>query len=314
MDEGIMGEEPKKGLFQRLKDGLSKTREGLARNLGALLGTAKVDEALLEDLEAVLIAADFGVHVTRSILDEAQERLKKMERGDGNEMREALKETIRARLQRHQIPSPEIVRQPHVILVVGVNGVGKTTTIGKMAAQFVQQGNKVMLAAGDTFRAAAVEQLKIWGQRAHCPVVAQGQDADSASVIFDAYSAAKARGVELLIADTAGRLHTKVNLMEELKKVQRVLKRQDPEAPHEVLLVLDATTGQNALSQARQFHRDLGLTGLVITKLDGTAKGGVVVGVCEELNLPVRFIGVGEGVEDLRPFEADPFVEALFGH
>jgi fused signal recognition particle receptor len=302
----------KTGLFQRIKQGLQKTREEFGRHLDSLLSnTEPVDDNLLEELEALLISADFGVQSTQSILEETRTRYPKAEGAAG--FRQTLKAVIQERLEANQRPMNFSTDDgPHVILVAGVNGVGKTTTIGKLAAYFSESGKSVVLAAGDTFRAAAVEQLQIWGERSGCQVISQQRNADSASVVFDAYASARARHADLLIADTAGRLHTKVNLMEELKKIQRVLSRQDARAPHDVWLVLDATTGQNAISQARQFHESLGLTGLIITKLDGTAKGGVVVGIGDAFHLPIHFLGVGEGVNDLKPFDPATFVAALF--
>ena len=299
--------------FKRLKQGLTKTRETFTAHLDSLIAGRKVDEALIEELEALLITSDFGLETTEAILDEARSHIKRKQRNDADFFRETLRNIIRDRLLANQTPEPLPTDKPHVMLVVGVNGVGKTTTIGKLAAHFQQRGEKVLLAAGDTFRAAAVAQLQRWGERAGCPVISQGQNADSASVVFDAYQAARSRGMDRVIADTAGRLHTKVNLMGELAKIKRVLGLQNTAAPHETLLVLDATTGQNALSQVRHFHEAVGLTGLIVTKLDGTAKGGVIVGLGERHPLPIRYIGVGEGVEDLKPFEPDPFVNALFG-
>ncbi|MBF0187410.1 MAG: signal recognition particle-docking protein FtsY [Magnetococcales bacterium] len=320
-----MSENKKRGFFGRLKEeltkpreisdltkGLSKTRKGFVAKMDTLLSSGgKVDEDLIEEMEAILITSDFGVETTEAILDDAKERLKTMKSDEASDFRTTIQDAIRDRLQKTVKPA-SLDAKPHVILVVGVNGVGKTTTIGKLAAKFSAEGQSVMLAAGDTFRAAAVEQLKIWGERSGCPVIAQGQNADSASVIFDAFESSRSKGVDLLIADTAGRLHTKVNLMEELKKIKRVVERHDSSAPHDVWLVLDATTGQNAVSQVKQFHEALGLTGLIITKLDGTAKGGVVVGLAEQYALPIHFIGVGEGVEDLQQFDPDAFVSALF--
>ncbi|MBF0175662.1 MAG: signal recognition particle-docking protein FtsY [Magnetococcales bacterium] len=300
-------------LLERLRSGLSRTREGFVKKLDVLLAKGQVNAELLEDLEALLITADFGVEITERVLEEARLRLKEKRQADGTSLRLVVQAVIRERLERIQVPLVLGRAKPHVILVVGVNGVGKTTTIGKLAAQFTRSGQQVILAAGDTFRAAAVDQLRIWGERAKVPVIAQGQNADSASVIFDAHAAAIARGADLLLADTAGRLHTKSNLMEELKKVKRILGRKDPHAPHDIWLVMDATTGQNAINQVAQFHDALGLTGLVITKLDGTARGGVVVGIAEKFKLPIHFIGVGEGLDDLKPFSANDFVEALFG-
>ncbi|MBF0620774.1 MAG: signal recognition particle-docking protein FtsY [Magnetococcales bacterium] len=302
----------KKGLFSRLKAGLSKTRKGFVEKMDAIITGGTVDDELIEDLETLLITSDFGMETTQGILNEAQANLKRRERNDAESLRQAIRDAIRDRLAKHQKPIQLSEDKPHMILVVGVNGVGKTTTIGKVAALFSQEGKKVMLAAGDTFRAAAVEQLNQWGERANCPVISQGENADSASVIFDAHASAQAKGMDILIADTAGRLHTKSNLMAELEKIKRVLSRQNERAPQDIWLVLDATTGQNAISQVQQFHKAMGLTGLILTKLDGTAKGGVVVGICEQFDIPVHFIGVGEGVDDLRPFDADAFVDALF--
>ncbi|MBF0614142.1 MAG: signal recognition particle-docking protein FtsY [Magnetococcales bacterium] len=299
--------------FARLKEGLAKTRQLLNTPLEELFIGGKVDEALLEELEDQLVMADFGVETASAIVREAKERLDRKQKKDANAMREALRDTIRAHLEAVEqgvVPSQRV--HPWVILVVGVNGVGKTTTIGKLAAFYQSNHEKVLLAAGDTYRAAAVAQLQKWGERCGCLVISQGQDADAASVVHDAFAAARARRYDVLIADTAGRLHTKSNLMEELKKIKRVLGRLDPSAPHETLLVLDGTTGQNAISQVQKFHEAIGITGLVITKLDGTAKGGVVVGLSEKFKLPVRYIGVGEGLEDLRPFDPRQFVEALF--
>ncbi|MEO5350701.1 MAG: signal recognition particle-docking protein FtsY [Magnetococcus sp. YQC-3] len=298
--------------FARLREGLSKTRKSFTSQLDALLLGKKVDAGLMEELESLLITSDFGLESAERILADAKARSLRAGREDAQFFREILKDVIWERLTSARAPWQMSGQRPHVILIVGVNGVGKTTTIGKLAAHFQGEGKKVMLAAGDTFRAAAVSQLEKWGERVRCPVIAQGQNADSASVVYDAFSAAVARQMDILIADTAGRLHTKVNLMEELKKIKRVLGRQNLQAPHDVWLVLDATTGQNAIHQVRHFHEMLGLTGLVITKLDGTAKGGVVVGISEQFNLPIRFIGVGEGVNDLKPFDPDLFVDALF--
>ncbi|MEO5364332.1 MAG: signal recognition particle-docking protein FtsY [Magnetococcus sp. DMHC-8] len=298
--------------FARLREGLSKTRKAFTSQLDALLIGKKVDAELMEELESLLITSDFGLEATERILTEARGRCQHASRDDATFFREILKDVIWERLNAARQPWQLSPHPPHVILVVGVNGVGKTTTIGKLAAHFQGEGNRVILAAGDTFRAAAVSQLEKWGERAHCPVIAQGQNADSASVVYDAYSAATARNMNIVLADTAGRLHTKVNLMEELKKIKRVLGRQNSHAPQDVWLVLDATTGQNAIQQVRQFHETVGLTGLVITKLDGTAKGGVVVGISEQFHVPIRFIGVGEGINDLKPFEPDLFINALF--
>ncbi|HHC72041.1 MAG TPA: signal recognition particle-docking protein FtsY [Thiotrichales bacterium] len=299
------------GLFARLKRGLAKTGALLNQDIGELF-KGRIDEELLEEIETHLLLADVGVEATREIIDDLQARLRRNEMKNAEALRRALREHMVQILEPVSRPLeiPDEVR-PFVILVVGVNGVGKTTTIGKLTRHLMDAGMSVMLAAGDTFRAAAVEQLQVWGQRTGVPVVAQHTGADSASVIYDALQAARARGIDVLIADTAGRLHTQSNLMEELRKIQRVIRKLDPSAPHEVLLVVDAGTGQNALSQARQFHEALGVTGLVVTKLDGTAKGGIVFALARTLGIPIRFIGVGEGVEDLQVFDAEAFVDAL---
>jgi len=305
----------KQGLFSRLKAGLSRTRSNLADGLDALLvGRKTIDPALMEDIETQLLTADLGMEATDHVMASLTAGLKRKQLQDPKALMSALQEALRELLAPCTAPlhvDPQI--KPWVILVVGVNGVGKTTTIGKLARKLQQDGKTVMLAAGDTFRAAAVEQLQVWGERNNVPVVAQATGADSASVIFDAYQSAKARGVDVLIADTAGRLHNKSNLMQELEKIGRVLKKQDEALPHETMLVLDATTGQNALSQARSFNDAVPLSGITLTKLDGTAKGGMVFAIAKELQLPIRFIGVGEQVDDLRPFDADEFVKALFG-
>ncbi len=303
------------GFFSRLKAGLGRTRAVLAHNLGSLLlGKKIIDQALLDELETSLLTADVGTKATTAILDELNERVKRNELADSDALYAALKQILQTMLQPCEAPLqiPAHLGKPFVILMVGVNGVGKTTTIGKLAKRFQQEGHSVMLAAGDTFRAAAVEQLQVWGDRNQVPVVAQHTGADSASVIFDAYQSACAKSIDVLIADTAGRLHNKSNLMQELEKVVRVLKKLDPGVPHETLLVLDATTGQNALSQARSFTDAVKVSGLVLSKLDGTARGGMVFAIAKELALPLRFIGVGEKAEDLRPFVAATFVEALF--
>jgi fused signal recognition particle receptor len=307
--------ERKRGLVRRLRERLTRTRTQLGDGLGNLvLGRKRIDEDLLEDLETLLLTADVGVDATSRIINDLTARVKRRELDDPQALQQALKAELREVLLRGSAPVEQAAEgRPQVILMVGVNGSGKTTTIGKLAKRLTEEGNQVMLAAGDTFRAAAVEQLQIWGQRVGVPVVAQHTGADSASVIFDALQAATARGADLLIADTAGRLHTKTNLMEELAKIARVLKKIDPAAPHEVMLVVDATTGQNALIQAIQFNAAVKLTGITLTKLDGTAKGGILFAIAERLQLPIRFIGVGEAVEDLRPFEPDEFLDALFG-
>ncbi|RMF16578.1 MAG: signal recognition particle-docking protein FtsY [Gammaproteobacteria bacterium] len=300
-------------LFTRIRQGLSKTRSGLTEQIRALVGASRqIDEDLLEEIETILLTADVGIEATSAIIESLTEKLERSELKDSEALNAALRDELKAMLKPCEQPLHVEGKQPFVILVVGVNGVGKTTTIGKLARKFRDEGKSVMLAAGDTFRAAAVEQLQVWGERNDVPVIAQHTGADSASVIFDAVAAAKARGVDVVIADTAGRLQNKDNLMAELEKVVRVMKKHDESAPHEVLLVLDAGTGQNALSQATLFTQAVGVTGLAVTKLDGTAKGGILFAIARKLGTPIRFIGVGEGVEDLRPFEADTFVNALF--
>jgi len=307
-------EEKKKGFFGRIRDGLSKTRSGLTDGLAdLLLGKKEIDDDLLEDLETQLIMADVGMEATREIMDRLTARISRKELSDSDALFEALIEELQTMLAVAQQPLViDSDKSPYVILMVGINGVGKTTTIGKLAKQFQNRGKSVMLAAGDTFRAAAVEQLQVWGERNNVPVVAQHTGADSASVIFDAVEAAKSRNVDILIADTAGRLHNKDNLMQELEKVVRVMKKLDDSAPHEVMLVLDAGTGQNAINQCKQFLQSVGVTGLTLTKLDGTAKGGIIFALAKQFEIPVRFIGVGEGIDDLRPFNADEFTRALF--
>jgi fused signal recognition particle receptor len=301
------------GFFSRLRRGLSRTSDNLVQGLGTLfLGRKEVDAELLEELESRLLLADVGVDATVEIIDHLTQRVSRKELTRPEALQAALKEELLALLKPCEQGLQVSGHKPYVILMVGVNGVGKTTTIGKLARRFMSEGQSVMLAAGDTFRAAAVEQLQVWGERNDVPVVAQHTGADSASVIFDGLQAAQARGIDVLIADTAGRLHNKDNLMEELKKVVRVMGKLDDTAPHEVMLVLDAGTGQNALAQADQFRQWVGVTGITLTKLDGTAKGGVIFAIAKKLGLPIRFIGVGEALEDLRPFEADQFIEALF--
>jgi fused signal recognition particle receptor len=304
----------KPGLFARLKAGLAKTRSGLTEGIAQIvLGRKQIDAALLDDLETQLLVADVGVEATQGIIEDLTRRVARKQLADTEALMAALREDMTAILRPCSHPlAIDTARRPYVILMVGVNGVGKTTTIGKLARRLQQDGRSVMLAAGDTFRAAAVEQLEIWGQRNGIAVVAQHQGADSASVIFDALQSAQARGIDVLIADTAGRLHTQSNLMEELKKIKRVLAKLDDSAPHEVMLVVDAGTGQNALNQAEQFNAAVGLTGITLTKLDGTAKGGIIFAIAKRLGIPIRFIGVGEGIEDLRVFDAEQFVDALF--
>jgi fused signal recognition particle receptor len=309
-----MSEEEKKSIFSRLKSGLSKTSAALSGGLSTLfLGKREVDDNLLEEIETQLITSDVGIEATAIIINNLTQQVQRKELDDANALYKSLQKEMVAILSpsEGQLEIP-VGKKPYVILVVGVNGVGKTTTIGKMAKRFQNQGHSVMLAAGDTFRAAAVEQLQVWGTRNKVPVIAQHTGADSASVIFDAIQAAQARGIDVLIADTAGRLHNKDNLMEELKKVVRVMKKLDDTAPHEVMLVLDAGTGQNALTQAKHFQQVVGVTGITLTKLDGTAKGGIIFAISKQLGLPIRFIGVGEQVEDLRPFSAEDFVKAIF--
>lgn len=303
---------PAPSLLDRMRAGLAKTQASVVGRLDALLRAGKIDAETLEELEEILITADFGMKTTRDLIDSIEKRRARGEAQNAQGLRDALKEEIRERLRREAQPLASESISPFVIMVVGVNGVGKTTTIGKLARQFAAQGKNVLLGAGDTFRAAAAEQLTVWGERAGVEVIRHAEGADPAAVAFDAAKAAAARKVDVLILDTAGRLHTKANLMEELKKVRRVLDREIPGAPHETLLVLDATTGQNALVQARLFKEAVTVTGIALTKLDGTAKGGMVVAIGAELDLPVRYIGIGEGVEDLRPFDPDLFVEALF--
>lgn len=305
----------KPGLFARFKRGLAKTRQQLGDGVGRLLlGRKAIDAAVFEELESLLLRADLGVATTQSILKELELGLERKQLLDGDAVFEALKDRLNHILASNSRPlnleTPN--KAPYVILTVGVNGAGKTTTIGKLAKLYQQQGKKVMLAAGDTFRAAAVEQLQIWGERNQIPVIAQHAGADSASVIYDALQAATARGFDVLIADTAGRLHTQGNLMEELKKIKRVMGKLDANAPHETMLVLDASIGQNALNQAREFHQAIGLTGITMTKLDGTAKGGILFAIANELAIPFRYLGMGESIDDLRPFDAEQLVRALF--
>jgi len=302
------------GLFARLKQGLSKTRKSFGGAIADLVvGKKAIDDELLEEIETQLLMADVGIEATSQIIADLTERLARKQLADSESLLSALRDDLAAMLEPSNIPL-DIPKSdsPFVILVVGVNGVGKTTTIGKLAKQLQANGRSVMLAAGDTFRAAAVEQLHVWGERNDIPVVAQHTGADAASVIFDALQSAQAKNIDVLIADTAGRLHNKDNLMEELSKIKRVLGKLDDAAPHEVLIVLDATTGQNALAQTEQFNKIIGLSGVALTKLDGTAKGGIIFSIANKTRLPIRFIGVGEGIDDLRPFVAKDFIEALF--
>ena len=301
-------------LYERLRQGLSKTRSGLTGRLDQLIfGKKEIDTDLLDELEEILFTSDLGVATTQELIDLVQVGVARKELDNPEKLKDALKENIHAFLQ-----IPELERknpgpgEPMIIMVIGVNGVGKTTTIGKAAHSFKEQGKRVMLVAADTFRAAAIEQLGIWGERVGAEVIKQKTGSDPSAVVFDAISAAQSRETDVVLIDTAGRLHTKTNLMDELEKIQRVAERKLPGAPHQVWLVLDATTGQNALSQAEMFHKALGVTDIILTKLDGTAKGGIVVGICHQLGLPIRFIGIGERLDDLRPFDAADFVNALF--
>ena len=302
----------KEGFFARLKRSLLKTKENLGSGFISLFRGKKIDDDLFEELEEQLLIADVGVETTRKIIANLTEGASRKQLRDAEALYGLLKDEMGEILAKVDEPLNIEGKMPFVILMVGVNGVGKTTTIGKLARQFEQQGKSVMLAAGDTFRAAAVEQLQVWGQRNNIPVIAQHTGADSASMIFDAIQAAKSRNVDVLIADTAGRLQNKSHLMEELKKIVRVMKKLDEDAPHEIMLTIDASTGQNAISQAKLFHEAVGLTGIALTKLDGTAKGGVIFSVADQFGIPIRYIGVGERIEDLRPFKADDFIEALF--
>ena len=306
-------EAAKPGFFERLKLSLSKTHESIIGRVDTLLlGKKQIDIDTLEELEEILITADLGVNTTVDLIRTLEQRLKRNELQDGAALKKALKEEIQLRLEEHCSPLVIAPKKPFVILVIGVNGVGKTTTIGKLAARYSGEGKRVLLAAADTFRAAAAEQLELWAKRVGTDIVRHKEGADPSAVVFDACKAAVARGTDVLIIDTAGRMHTKVNLMEEMKKIRRVLTREIPDAPHETLLVLDAATGQYALSQAKLFKEAAYVSGVVLTKLDGSAKGGIVVAVSHEFALPVRFIGVGESVEDLREFDPAQFVEALF--
>lgn len=316
-DELVIGSdvepEAASGFYTRLRRGLSRTGNQLAAGLGDLfLGKKAIDDDLLEDLEAQLLMSDVGIDATQRIVAEITSRVSRKELSDGNAVMQATKQALLDIIKPCEQPLVPQGASPFVILVVGVNGAGKTTTIGKIAHRYKAEGKRVMLAAGDTFRAAAVEQLQVWGERNDVPVIAQHTGADSASVLFDAVQAAKARDIDVLVADTAGRLQNKTHLMEELEKVVRVMRKVEPSAPHETLLVLDATTGQNAVSQAEQFNQSVGVSGIALTKLDGTARGGVIFAIAQRLQRPIRFIGVGEAAEDLRVFQADAFIDALF--
>lgn len=304
----------KKGLFARLTQGLAKTRDRFTTGIANLiLGKKTLDSELLELIETQLISADVGVEATQQLINTLTQKMARKELSDSAAVLHCLQEDMKNMLRPCQATlTISDDNNPFVVLVVGINGSGKTTTIGKLAKSLQAAGESVMLAAGDTFRAAAIEQLQVWGERNKIPVISQQPGADTAAVIYDAFESAKARGTDVLIADTAGRLHTQTNLMEELKKVKRVMAKLDPSAPHETLLVLDASIGQNALNQAKQFHDAIGITGLALTKLDGTAKGGIIFAIAKQLQIPIRYIGVGEGIDDLRPFNADEFVNALF--
>lgn len=304
----------KTGFFSRLKAGLTKTRASLTAGIATLLlGKKALDQDLIDTIETQLLSADVGIDATAQLIKSLTQKLDRKELTDTTAVLDALKNEMKAILTPCQIPLElKADHAPFVILVVGINGSGKTTTIGKIAHYFKEQDKKVLLAAGDTFRAAAIEQLQIWGERNSVPVIAQQPGADTAAVIYDALESAKTRKIDILLADTAGRLHTQSHLMDELKKVNRVMAKIDPTAPHEVLLILDASIGQNALNQALEFHNNIGVSGIAITKLDGTAKGGIIFAIAKRLKLPIRFIGVGEGIDDLRPFNADEFISALF--
>ncbi|WP_163336877.1 signal recognition particle-docking protein FtsY [Desulfopila sp. IMCC35008] len=308
-------QEKKKSFFSRLADRLSRTRESFTYQLDTLfLGKKEIDADLLDDLEELLITADLGVSTTQEILDHARRKVKRNELDDPQSLKTAIQEKIKSFISDHQEDAALVMPDegPFVIMVVGVNGVGKTTTIGKIAHKFIRSGQSVLLVAADTFRAAAISQLKIWGERNNVPVASQDEGSDPSSVVYDAIAHAKAKNYDVVLVDTAGRLHTQANLMEELKKIKRVMAKQLNGAPHEVMLIVDATTGQNGISQAKLFNEAVEITGITLTKLDGTAKGGIVANICRELKTPIRFIGIGETIDDLRDFDADEFIEALF--
>jgi len=303
------------GLFEKLKGGLAKTHQGFVEKIDQLLaGRKSIDQDLLDELEALLFSADLGVKTSSQLIEGVQRGLKKGELQEPERVKDFIRQEISRILQMGEKPLSIDFSQtkPFLFMVVGVNGVGKTTTIAKIAHQYSSQGKKVLIGAADTFRAAAVEQLEVWATRVNADLIKHSKGSDPSAVAFDSVHAAKARNVDLVFIDTAGRLHTKVNLMEELKKIKRIIAREYPGAPHEILLVLDATTGQNAISQAKLFHEAIGITGIALTKLDGTAKGGIIIGITDELKLPIRYIGVGEGMDDLREFNAAEFVQALF--
>jgi fused signal recognition particle receptor len=304
--------ENKKGLFGRLKERLTKTRETLISRVDHLvLGKKEIDEDLLDELEEILITSDLGVLTTQALIDSIQQKVKRKELNDPEKLRETLQQEI---LRFLEVPRkvPNYSQKPFIILVIGVNGVGKTTTIGKLAQKFREQGKKVLLVAGDTFRAAAGEQLEIWAGRSGAEIIRQKEGSDPSAVVYDGVKAARSRGMDVVLIDTAGRLHTRVNLMEELKKTRRVIQKEVPDGPHQTWLILDATMGQNVISQARLFNEALEVNGIILTKLDGTAKGGIIVGICNELKIPIEYIGIGEKVDDLQPFNAEEFVQALF--
>ncbi|MDZ7636906.1 MAG: signal recognition particle-docking protein FtsY [Bryobacterales bacterium] len=308
---GSVPQEPT--FFEKLQQGIRKTREGLTGKLEDLFaGKKTIDADLLDELEYVLISADIGVRTTSEILESVRQKLDRKQLKEIDELRTVIQEHLLEVLRRPERPLPQVKQPPAVVLVIGVNGAGKTTSIGKLAARYKLEGHTVLLAAADTFRAAAIEQLEVWGQRAGCDVIRQKQGADPSAVVYDAIQAAIARKVDYIIVDTAGRLHTKDNLMAELEKITRTTKKLIPDAPHEVLLVLDGTTGQNGVEQAKRFTETAGATGIILTKLDGTAKGGVVVPIARELNLPIRYIGVGEKADDLLPFDATEFINFYF--
>lgn len=299
------------GWAERLKSGLAKTRDKLGKNLAGLFGGGQIDEALYDELETVLLTADMGVDATQHLLKEVRERVSLRGLKDSSELKDTLRAVLQELIQPLESPLDTSGHTPYVIMMAGVNGAGKTTSIGKLAKYFQSQGKSVLLAAGDTFRAAAREQLQEWGERNNVTVIAQ-QGGDAAAVCFDAINAARARGIDIVLADTAGRLPTQLHLMEEIRKVKRVIQKAIPDAPHEIVLVLDANIGQNALNQVKAFDEALGLTGLILTKLDGTARGGIIAAIAKQRPIPLRFIGVGEGVDDLRPFSAHDYVDALF--
>lgn len=304
-----------RGLFEKLKEGLSKTRQGFVEKIDHLLtGRGAIDQDLLDELEGVLFSADLGVKTSGQLIEGVRKGLKRGDLQEAEKVKDFIRQEILRILQMGEKPLSIDFSQtkPFLFMVVGVNGVGKTTTIAKIAHHYSSQGKKVLIGAADTFRAAAVEQLEVWAKRVGADLIKQSKGSDPSAVAFDSVHAARARGMDLVFIDTAGRLHTKVNLMEELKKVKRIIAREHPGAPHEILLVLDATTGQNAISQAKLFHEAIGVTGIALTKLDGTAKGGIIIGITDELKIPIRYIGVGEGMDDLREFNASEFVQALF--